>query len=154
MIEHLLAIDPGACSGWAFFVDGKLDRAGVTNPDDSKLQRFWSSYRVVGCLVIEIPNAFEKRNASPQKVQDLFRTVERAGRLIERSGALQIERVIPGTWKGNIDKDLTIKRVRAALTPEELAVIPALGATRAHNVYDAIGLGLWRLGRFGRDARK
>jgi hypothetical protein len=143
----LLAIDPGACSGWALFRAGQLTEAGVASPDHAGSSFGGRRFDVV---VIEIPNAHEKRNAAPSTVQDLFTLCVRAGRLIERARPAKVRYVLPSAWKGQIDKEVCAKRVLRTLSEAELACIPAIPLGKIHNCYDAIGIGLYALGRFGR----
>ena len=55
--------------------------------------------------------------------------------------------VTPHKWKGNLPKHVTEARVLQTLTREEKGVIPRIGKNLIHNVYDAIGIGLYHLGR-------
>lgn len=147
---RLLAIDPGACAGWALFAGGQLDAAGVLLDGSPSYLKPWGFDGLIDRLVCEWPNAFEERNSVPNKIQDLFTMCIRAGRLIERAGVSDVTLVFAGDWKGNISKEITQRRVRKALTADELAQIPKLPASKLHNCYDACGIGLWALGRFGR----
>lgn len=149
---RLLAIDPGACTGWAWFQGGELLRAGVCNADERPTMNVqpWAPIDTPDLLIIEWPNAHETRNASPGKVQDLFRMCIRAGRLEERADALSVRYVMPSDWKGQILKEETMRRVLARLSTEEKARLPNLPKTKAHNMFDAIGIGLFELGRWGR----
>ncbi len=64
------------------------------------------------------------------------------------------QRVEPREWKGQISKVICQLRVNKRLSPEEAAriVLPPTRGDRpselAHNVYDAIGIGLWAVGRW------
>lgn len=62
-------------------------------------------------------------------------------------GALagQATLISPADWKGSTPKAKHQPRIIAALSAEEAALIPS-GAL-AHNVIDAIGIGLWAVGR-------
>lgn len=51
----------------------------------------------------------------------------------------------PTTWKAQVPKDITRKRIEMLLGSTEKAVIKKGG--EMHNVYDAIGIGLFALGR-------
>lgn len=56
---------------------------------------------------------------------------------------------LPRAWKGNIKKEIMTERIRASLTDLERGRMVSVGA-KDHNTLDAIGLGLWRLGRLNR----
>ena len=58
--------------------------------------------------------------------------------------------VFPADWKGNVPKDVMTERIRRALTDEERARIEKCPASLMHNVLDAIGIGLWTLGRINK----
>jgi hypothetical protein len=58
--------------------------------------------------------------------------------------------VPPHVWKGNVPKEIHHMRVRKALNERELAILIELEkryGKKAHNVRDAIGLGLFQTGR-------
>lgn len=54
----------------------------------------------------------------------------------------------PSQWKAQVPKDICRQRIEAELTRTELAGIEKGGPT--HDIYDAIGIGLFHLGRLGR----
>lgn len=53
--------------------------------------------------------------------------------------------VEPAEWKAQVPKDITKKRIEELLAPSEKVNIKKGG--EMHNVYDAIGIGLFALGR-------
>ena len=60
----------------------------------------------------------------------------------------------PAEHKGQVPKPKTVKepytietRARGKLTAEELSRIILPAPYKAHNVWDAINIGLWRIGR-------
>jgi len=55
--------------------------------------------------------------------------------------------VFPATWKGQLKKHVCHARIDLALTPGERKIIPKLAKTYLHNMLDAVGIGLWYLGR-------
>lgn len=57
--------------------------------------------------------------------------------------------VEPRTWKGTIDGDAMVERIRGRLTPQEIACVelPRAVKTLGHNVWDAVGIYLWATGR-------
>lgn len=52
----------------------------------------------------------------------------------------------PDDWKGTIDGNITIDRIKARLEPDELAVMQH----KNEHTYDAVGIGFRRLGRLHR----
>lgn len=59
---------------------------------------------------------------------------------------LQITHYYPRDWKGTVDADVMLDRIEARLTPAEAAKIQRSGAL-THNIIDAVGIGLFTLGR-------
>jgi hypothetical protein len=57
----------------------------------------------------------------------------------------------PEVWKGNIDPDIILARIEKRLRPEEIAVIQPCARSKRHNVLDAIGIGLFVLGRLKKE---
>lgn len=53
---------------------------------------------------------------------------------------------LPRQWKGTVPKKMMTQRISEQLAPEELKVIQTAGA-KDHNTLDAIGIGLFTLGR-------
>jgi hypothetical protein len=62
---------------------------------------------------------------------------------VEMKSALQV--VAPAEWKAQVPKDITRKRIVGLLNHSEPLSIKKGG--EMHNVYDAIGIGLFALGR-------
>jgi hypothetical protein len=62
-------------------------------------------------------------------------------------GANWIE-VLPHGWKGGLDPDAMIERIKRRLSREETARVESFKRGGLdHNIWDAIGIGLWRTGR-------
>jgi hypothetical protein len=58
---------------------------------------------------------------------------------------------LPREWKGTIDGDVTVERIRERLSDEERAALDAVNPPfLRHNAADAVGIGLHYLGRMGR----
>lgn len=136
-IQSVLAIDPGACTGWALFVapgGWRLVAAGVAAPD----QDFTGG--PVDLVVIERPM---RNYGVPEK--GLLTLAITTGRYVERYRMRRQELVEPRAWKGTIDGDIMTARIDAALTPAERALLPKVAKTYRHNMLDAIGLGKWAL---------
>jgi hypothetical protein len=54
-----------------------------------------------------------------------------------------VELVTPAVWKGSVPKEICQSRILKKLEPEELSVLD-----KNHNAMDAVGIGLWKLGRY------
>lgn len=139
---NILAIDPGATQGWAFFVDNRLIMCGVRKEEHA----FVPSLFITPIIVIERPQVYTSR---PVDSNDLITLAILVGRLSAQYEALglTVEHVLPHAWKGNLDKDMCWRRTKAKLSAAEVLLTEGFAKSYAHNVHDAIGIGLWRLGR-------
>ena len=142
----LFALDPGNNTGWAVFEDGSLLDAGVL-PFGAVRQelRIYSGDSVL----IEVPRHYPHREKGD--VNDLLDLSLRAGELKAwAEGKTQkVELVWPRTWKGTAPKEIHNQRVLRALKAFELKLLPKSPRAKKfdHNCVDAVGLGLWKLGR-------
>jgi len=158
----MISVDPGTkVSAAARWADGELQSV------------WWAPIPIdSGNLVIEVPVLRPYGKADPQDILDLMRVVEKwagqAGRIVE---------IKPETWKGQTPKPIHHRRILEALTPVEREVFAmACGHTvedirayvrracetlarlgvvarysrKSHNLFDAVGIGLWYLGRTSR----
>jgi hypothetical protein len=141
---YFLGVDPGADQGWALFdLDGRLIACGLGDVPRGD---------VFGA-VIERPVIYPrgKQKARPRDVITLaIRAGETGGKL--RAAGVEVEYVEPRTWKrGALRKSVSDSRIRAKLSAEEKKVLLAgckgLCKTKAHNVVDAVGIGLFGVGR-------
>lgn len=133
----LSTIDPGTHSGWARFAERSLTACGL-GPD---------SY--FGHVIIEVPVIYPgSRKVNPN---DLITLAVKVGehKYAAESRGCSVELVKPRTWKGTIDGDIMCARILRLMTPAERAIFNAApgAASYRHNILDAIGIGLWKLGR-------
>lgn len=134
----LIAIDPGANAGWALFNGRELVICGCgTPPIHSDIKR----------AMIERPiiKPFGRQKERPKDIITLaLRAGEAAGRLM--TVGVQIEYVEPHVWKGgSIPKKISHARIRRKLTSQENLVIDRYA--RTHDAMDAVGIGLFAIGR-------
>lgn len=122
-------------------------------------------------LVVEWPQiyTFGKGKGDPNDLLPLVGVSMALMGLLHASPSrvfLETFRYLPREWKGTIDPEEICRRVRRRLTPFEFSMVdlpsstcePCLDRTSvrdcskstclAHNVYDAIGIGLKHIGRF------
>lgn len=148
-ITSLLAIDPGAHTGMAYFAlhDGawRLMEAFVCTPDDC-------SFPVrPDLVVIECPT----RVFDQATIGSILKLARVAGRYEERFAGTLVELVAPRDWKGTIDGDIMVERIKNSMSGHEAAVLARYKGGYAHNAVDAIGLGKWALRQpFMRQARR
>jgi hypothetical protein len=137
----LTSIDPGVHQGWARFSGGMLYACGLGETP------------FVGDVYIELPQVYarQKKRADPN---DLITLAVRIGQLKERAErkSLTVRLIKPAEWKGQTPKEIHNRRVLAAMQPSEVEVFKELKVAQSlkHNVLDAIGIGLWALGRMVR----
>jgi hypothetical protein len=143
-VKTLLAIDPGNVSGEASFENGKLYLA--------RPLPFCDLFRPGYCadaVVIEVPRHYPyNQKGDPNDLIDLaVRVGELKNHFTEKGATVQL--VYPRTWKGTVPKVIHNKRVLRMLTKQEIDLLPKRPRAKDydHNMLDAIGLGLWKLGR-------
>lgn len=173
----LLAIDPGLrhC-GYAVFYGGRLVAAGlVRSPDhDNRGPVAWLA--MATAVVDELDRQKLPMESGDELVlegQQVYQTGKLAGKmgadandLLELSGVCgalaalyagltvqDFRRVMPAQWKGTTDKAICQLRVSKRLSDSEAMAISWPGkagkdSSLAHNVYDAIAIGLWAVGRW------
>ena len=144
----LLAIDPGRDSAWAVFSDGKLTDVGF------RLEAGWPppgyAWPLFDRVVVEDQRVFAKSNPV-----DMIKLAHDAG---ERVGVARYEGAVcqyvhPNTWKGGpLKKEIHHPRVLARLTDGELATLtaalgPKPSKAKREAILDAVGIGLWAVGR-------
>lgn len=135
----IVAIDPGIKTGHAIFDNGQLVHAGTGLP-------------ALFCdhVVIEKPVIYPKGTPNPNAIVKL---ALRVGEYSERAraGGCTVELVEPRTWKGGLDKDRHHVRILHALTKEEKGLVKDILARlpkgKHGDVLDAVGLGMWKVGR-------
>lgn len=142
MPKILAAIDPGANAGVAYFVDGYLILAElVTDPD-------YHVHTAIDRLVIELPLVY-LGGRSKVNPNDLIKLAFRTGRITAGIPNSKVEFVRPVSWKGGVPDSVLYKRITSKLNDKEAKALPDIGKSRLHNVLDAIGIGLYSLGRMG-----
>jgi len=140
----LVSVDPGArLVYFAVFKDGRLVRVGqAENPGDVDLP-------YGGEWVFETPRRYKNRSNTHR---DLARLEARNDRFIWRvkDAGGSYEKAYPSVWKGNVPKGIHHRRAAKKLTSKELELLPPLEEGYDHNLWDAVALGLWKLGRMRR----
>jgi hypothetical protein len=139
----MLTIDPGVHRfGAAMFGNNKrLVAATWVTRDDMP------AARDIEHVITEMPRIYPGSGQQKGDLNDLLDLAASVGYVegLYRGFAV-CERVFPGAWKGQVPKKIMTARILAKLSPEELACIERVGA-KDHNTIDAVGIGLWKLGR-------
>lgn len=143
----LIAIDPGKC----YVGVAKFDGQTLVYADTVRSRKPWpqGAYDVaeklrplapVDELVFEFPVVYPKKTRSPN---DLLPLCFADGLITATLAPKDYSAVDPARWKGTIDPDIVINRVKAALSPQEHAAC----RNDDHNQWDAVGIGLWKIKR-------
>ncbi|RJS14631.1 hypothetical protein DRW03_34725 [Corallococcus sp. H22C18031201] len=170
----LVSLDPGLreCGVALFDVDtGELLAAGMpTNPEKrarglaawapmgTAVAAFVSSHlaplrtdsaAVSVTVACECPQVYTagKSKGDPNDLIELAGVV---GRVAGALGAATETSVLPREWKGTLDGDVMVERIKSRLSErphEHLRIQLPRAADKQHNVWDAIGVGLHVLGR-------
>lgn len=182
MIHFGLDLGQRNC-GLAWLKDGVLTRAGlVKNPEKkgdgpaswrAMSDAVWKWAAECDLLVTsDIKLIFERMKVYPGgrgqgNPADLI-SLSLLGGFIHGSFVTRCDVFCPHEWKGTIDADVCIARIKERLTPEEFAAIefPAntcdtcreqkgmspcqKSSCLAHNIFDAVGLALFSAGRFSK----
>lgn len=97
--------------------------------------------------VIELPQVYQTARQSGRQ-SDLIDLAVIVGAILQSANrhATKVHLVQPATWKGGqTPKNIQAKRTREILTTDELQRVSLPTAKRLHhNVWDAIGIGIWR----------
>ncbi len=141
----LLAIDPGKEHfGYSVFRQGVLIQCGTQHHTDSFglyecIQSIYNDAPVNKCLevVMEKPENYIGNNKK-KSLQGLFDLCSMVDQYI---GVHKFYH--PKAWKGQVPKPAHHRRLQRVLSESELL----LWSTADHNAKDAIGIGLYHLGR-------
>jgi hypothetical protein len=160
--ELVIAIDPGVHGcGVAFLVNGQLKHARYIRPEDigGVAGAWWLGVTEVS-FILEKPQVYKTRLLKGDP-NDLIDVAVAGGELLGRmfmfattmSGVpvsrVIIEKIVPAVWKKQLPKEVVVERVKPKLTPQELAVVvKPKPISLFHNVWDAVGIGLWGVKRF------
>lgn len=149
-----ISVDPGARSiAWASFTGEELVWCdflkGETLGKLSAILKSDFGHVKADNLIIEKPQIYQGRMQSgdPNDLIDVAIPVGMMVQSIEEIGHLKIVR--PREWKGTRPKKICNALTLKALSPVELNGFESRKFKKgeAHNVLDAIGIGLWHLGR-------
>lgn len=151
----LVAYDPGKHHvGEAWFQDGELIACSLlreTDKGEGILEDLPTTIDADEAM-IEIPQVYQQRSWKGDP-NDLIQIALVAGALAHAVAPFGfVSFVRPHAWKGNAKKEAIEGWIRARLSPAESAVLAAcdVPASLKHNVIDAVGIGMWALGRLGK----
>ena len=147
----MLSIDPGTKDmGWALWTDEKLTDCGIARAKD------WiTTVRMLPDvnperLYIEDQQIYRSSNINAHSLIAVARVVGAVVMRFSDSPTLREVHIIkPREWKGQVPKDICNKRTIARLSDAERTILTkkSYRKTILHNLLDAVGIGLWALGR-------
>lgn len=112
---------------------------------------------IINVLVVEWPQVYQRGGGRTRgDANDLLGLAGVGGGLAARfwEADTKVRSVSPSEWKGQVPKDAIALRVESRLSEAERvaydAGVTAVAPSLRHNVSDAVGIGLWGLGRFER----
>lgn len=142
MTRSLIAIDPGESAGLALFEADALVRVELVS---SAVANGWTWDGPCGLPVVcEVP---EHYRGSTVRVRDLLTLTFTAGFLSKSVHPARVSKVFPREWKGQRPKAVDNAYTLRLLTAAEARVVHATPKSTQHNILDAVGIGLWALGR-------
>jgi len=158
-MSKLLAVDPGVRGcGVAFFNgDILLNATYIENPffTGSRVREAVHLAHAVSTwaftkglyfdLAVEVPRVYPAARQKGDQ-NDLIAVAGVAFAVGAKTAGF-ITTYYPREWKGTIDPDAMIERIKGRLSPAEKHRILTVKKSLMHNVYDAIGIGLKKLGR-------
>jgi hypothetical protein len=165
-MKQIVAVDPGlnGCGVSVFNENARLTAAAyVPNArKDADLPTRWEGAAMaisewlgpmyenpldVRTLIVEMPRVYPaaRQKGDQNDLMNLVGVVAAVTTLLISSGR---RIVYPRDWKGTLDPDEMILRVQRRLSATERAIVTLPGAASLqHNVWDAVGIGLWSVGR-------
>lgn len=106
--------------------------------------------RGIDLLVVEIPQIYPGPNQKGRQ-SDLVKLALVAGEVILETvkihGCRSVLPIEPAKWKRQVDPDVLIERIKGRLSVDEAECVDYPSKPVEHNVWDAVGIGLWKLGR-------
>jgi hypothetical protein len=149
----LLAIDPGADSGWAVYDScRRLEACGLGD----SFAPFVGSSLLPSKVLIECAELRGRKDPNPNSILLMARNAgEHAG--LWKSKGVEVVYLEPNSWKGSTPKLIDHARTWGKLDENERGVVDRCFSTapgrngmapgKRHNVLDAVGIGLFGVGR-------
>lgn len=167
----ILAVDPGlrGCGCALFTLNGSLAAVDYVSGSAAPLERSVAAASTARSvwrwvcrltplstaeLVLEWPQVYYARiraGGARTDPNDLLGLAAVDGALVAASPRARVTHYLPAEWKGQQNKEACRARIRSRLDAREMGLLDIVKpASKAHNAWDAVGIGLHHLGRLGR----
>lgn len=106
---------------------------------------------VVSHVIIERPRVHVATHGSKADPDDLIKLAVLCGAIAQAfvTRGATVRFIKPDSWKKQMTKEVTTARAVARLGDDEMARVQLPSAqSLQHNVWDAVGIGLWAVGRW------
>lgn len=146
---NLIAIDPGKVQGIAVFENSRLRSAFERTFLDLRVEAIMLRSIAAACtpkrVVVELPQVYPIRKWKGDP-NDLISVAVHVGVAVSSfaQSCERVDLVTPRQWKGQMPKEVSAQKTLDKLTEAEKQNIEKI---KSSHVLDAIGLGLWALGR-------
>jgi len=149
---QLVAVDPGKRTiALAVFDQSKKTMIGCQLTVLDGVRNFFiDARRTHTQVLIERPQVYlhQKLKGDPNDLIDVAIAVGQVAEMALANGCT-VDSVLPRQWKGQRPKEVDNKVTLDHMFPHERHLLSRCGVIKSkrHNVLDAIGIGLWKLGR-------
>lgn len=150
---NLVAIDPGARRfAFSVFHDNTLVACGYASHPGELAPHLDSARSYL--WVFEVPRNYDSFAVAHKDLDRLRAMLKRIRQEVVRPGET-VKTQYPSQWKANVPKRIHHERAWKVLRAKERIVLPdrPKGVNYAHDVHDAVALGLTHLGRLTRGRR-
>jgi len=144
----ILCLDPGAKNaGCALFENGELTTAWLARGEnwcetaDDVMSLMPVNAVLVQTVVIERMQIY--KDTPVPHANDCITLSLMAGRGTGYFSGCNVVEYRPNTWKGGVKKHIMTKRIQSKLSQDEINRIDMPAKSLAHNVWDAVGIGLY-----------
>ena len=151
--RKILAIDPGtAATGYALLEDGEPTKLGVIVAKGATAEERLPSMcaqvadlvRTNRWLIDTLAVEWQMARPKDKRPQDIIHVgmVVGAALTIALEPQQKLETPTPSMWKGSIDGDVFVDRVKRVF-PQASTLLTSVPGAVQHNAYDALGLAAW-----------
>ena len=151
MGADVCTIDSGAHAGAALWLNRELVFCRLVRAREVRAWQVQVCNYLPTRTIVEVPIVRRNQRGGPKvDPNGLIKLGVSAGRLVPAFSE-EVETIFPNQWKGTLPDEVLYRRIMAALTDKEKALIPDLAEGLLHNVLDAIGMGINEFGRWPRN---